>query len=375
MGKKIGIVTLYTNNYGSCLQAFALYEKIRQLGYSPKLIKYQTNDETVKNRLNLLFKLPLTQFFSLIINRRRINKLKSAYNSFRKKKLEFTGETYSPSCDKSALEKKFDVFVCGSDMMWCEAFEKDWEHFFLRFTDKSKRIAYAPSFGVNRISEKNKERCKTYLLGFEPSRLSCRDLSGVKMIKNTFGMGSYHVVDPTMLYSKEDWNRIIGNNERLYAKPYVLLYLFGGYQGGRKDIIKQVKQWGIGEIKAIDIRSKYRFKNQNIGPMEYVRAFRDAEYVITDTFHGLMFSLIFEKAFVVLTRNDGTHWGNYSDRMTAQLDMLGISERYHDMNILLPDSFKQLNYSIIIPKIESLRKKSIEYLHTAIEEVLTQTET
>ena len=103
MEKKIGLVTLYTNNYGSCLQAFALYEKIRQLGYSPKLIKYQTNDETVKNRLNLLFKLPLTQFFSLIINRRRINKLKSAYNSFRKKKLEFTGETYSPSCDKSAL--------------------------------------------------------------------------------------------------------------------------------------------------------------------------------------------------------------------------------------------------------------------------------
>ena len=76
---------------------------------------------------------------------------------------------------------------------------------------------------------------------------------------------------------------------------------------------------------------------------------------------------------MVLTRNDGTHWGNYSDRMTAQLDMLGISERYHDMNTLLPDTLKQLNYSTITPTIENLRKKSIEYLHNAIEEVLAQT--
>ena len=349
MGKKIGMVTLYTNNYGSCLQAFALYEKIKELGYSPILIRYQKYNPLSESKLSRFFKLPLTHIFSLVINRQRINKLKSAYNSFREKKFEFTEEIYLPFCDKSVLEEKFDAFVCGSDMMWCEAFERDWEQYFLRFTDKSKRIAYAPSFGVNYISEENKERCKTYLSGFEASRLSCRDLSGVKMIKDTFCMNSHHVIDPTMLYSKKEWNKIIGNDERLYEKPYVLLYLFGGYQNGRKDIIKQVKQWGIGEIKAIDVRSKYHFNNLNVGPIEYVRAFRDAEYVITDTFHGLMFSLIFEKAFVVLTRNDGTHWGNYSDRMTAQLDMLGISERYHDMNTLLPDTLKQLNYSTITP--------------------------
>ena len=185
------------------------------------------------------------------------------------------------------------------------------------------------------------------------------------MIRDKFGLESHHVVDPTMLLTKQQWNNIINDN-RMIKKPYVLLYLFGGIEGERKSLLNQIKKWGIGDLKSISISGKYRINNPQIGPFEYVQLFRDAQFVVTDTFHGLMFSLIFEKPFVVLTRNDGKHWAKYSDRMTAQLDMLDISERYHDPAIPIPDSFKSLDYSLISEKIDVLREQSLLYLNSAL---------
>ena len=305
---------------------------------------------------------------SLLINYKSITRQKAAFNHFRNTQFVFTNESYGAKSNRTGLNDKYDVFVCGSDMMWCETFEKDWEQYFLQFASKEKRISYAPSFGVNKISDLNFERCGEYLKGFNSSCLSCRDTSGVEMIEKDFGLKAHHAVDPTMLLSKNEWCSLLPD-DKLINKPYVLLYLFGGYEGNRKNIFEQVKKWGIGDIKAIDINSKYKIKT-TIGPFEYVRLFRDASYVITDTFHGLMFSLIFEKPFVLLTREDGLHWANYSDRMTSQLDMLGISERYHDMNKPLPESFRLLDYSNISPKLHKLRNDSLSYLSNALDEVV-----
>lgn len=369
----VGLVTLYSDNYGSCLQAFSLNLALKKLGLNPTLIRYIpfSNGGGAKKKHGQLYKLlhrPLWNTLSLLINYKSITRQKAAFNHFRNTQFVFTNESYGAKSDRTGLNDKYDVFVCGSDMMWCETFEKDWEQYFLQFASKEKRISYAPSFGVNKISDLNFERCGEYLKGFNSSCLSCRDTSGVEMIEKDFGLKAHHAVDPTMLLSKNEWCSLLPD-DKLINKPYVLLYLFGGYEGNRKNIFEQVKKWGIGDIKAIDINSKYKIKT-TIGPFEYVRLFRDASYVITDTFHGLMFSLIFEKPFVLLTREDGLHWANYSDRMTSQLDMLGISERYHDMNKPLPESFRLLDYSNISPKLHKLRNDSLSYLSNALDEVV-----
>lgn len=364
---KVGLVTFYSDNYGSCLQAFALYHMIKDMGYEPTLISYSRSTDG-GGHSSLLSKVKhhsLKTILSGLLSYRMIQGKKKAFSYFRKNQFVFTDKTYCYLDDETGLNDEFDVFVCGSDMMWCEVFQNDWGHHFLRFAKNNKRVSYAPSFGINSISDSNFKCCKEYLSGFRQSCLSCRDLSGVEMIKEKFGLSAHHVVDPTMLYSKAQWGNFV-IKERMLKRPYVLLYLFGGQIGGRKRIIKQVKEWGIGDIKAICNNGKYHIHNPHIGPFEYVRLFRDAEFVITDTFHGLMFSLIFEKPFVVLTRNDGQHWAKYSDRMTAQLDMLGIIERYHDSDRVLPDSFRNLDYTNISKKIEELRGQSVEYLHNAL---------
>ena len=374
--KKVGMVTLYSDNFGSCLQAYALYKTIMDMGYVPKLIRYTPYSKGGGGRksfskLYKLIHLPIKSTLHILLNYRMVKGKKIAFDNFRKNSFQFTSVIYSKNADTSDLEKQFDVFVCGSDMMWAETFQEDWEQYFLRFASEGKRVSYAPSFGINQISTANINRCREYLEGFRPGRLSCRDLSGVKMIKKQFGLEAQHVVDPTMLLDKEQWNRLV-DIERMIKNPYVLLYLFGGLGRGRKQLLHQIDNWMLGDLKSLSISGDYCIRNPHIGPLEYVRLFRDAEFVVTDTFHGMVFSLIYEKPFVVLTRNDGLHWSKYSDRMTSLLDMLGISERWHDESTLMPETFKALDYKDITPKLERLRHDSMAYLNNALDSVLNR---
>lgn len=368
--KRIGMVTLYSNNFGSCLQAYALYRCIKDFGCYPTLIKYRrTISLNDRSLLYKIFHLPFKTIWHVFIHRKCINVRKSCFDAFRDSMFIFTPKEYINNDERKELNNEFDAFVCGSDMMWCEAFEKDWSQFFLQFADKDKRIAYAPSFGINQISEENYQRCFELLSGFPSSRLSCRDTTGVRMIKDDFGLDAFHVLDPTMLFDKHQWNSIVHNDARLIKGPYTLTYLFGGTSGGRKKIFKQVKRWKLGAFKSIDGDRSATIKGK-LGPLEFVRLFRDAEFVITDTFHGLIFSLIFEKPFVVLTREDGMHWAKYFDRITSMLEMLNISERYLDMNSDIPENFRTLDYTEINSILFEKKEASLRYLRDAIEDVL-----
>ena len=99
-----------------------------------------------------------------------------------------------------------------------------------------------------------------------------------------------------------------------------------------------------------------------------MRLIRDAEFVVTDTFHGLMFSIIFRKPFIVLQRNDGTNWSQYSDRMTSTLKMFGLEERYVRETGLNIDQYKELDYSGIEKVIQQKRDSSLMYLDKVINE-------
>lgn len=373
--KKCGMVTLYDDNYGTCLQAYALYSKLISLGVNPEIIKYnrcvRNASSQHKGLMARLKHMGLAGVIDYLKSYSFIKDRKFGFELFRKKYLTFTEETsYRDSLSIETIQR-YDVFVCGSDMIWSEEFIDDWQFFYLDFVPSEKTISYAPSFGKNEISEDARSKCKEYL-----SRIrfrSCREEAGVEMIRQYFGMEFKQVVDPTILLDSSEWNELIGTKERLIEEKYTLTYVFGGLDGKRSNTFRQVQNLNLGKHRVIAMnRKQYNEKAFKgiIGPIEFLRLYRDSEFIITDTFHGLIFALIFQKPFIVLKREDAGHWAKYSDRMTSTLDMLGLRDRYVDSSTAIQRSICELDYSEINKILKRKREESLEYLGSSIREVL-----
>ena len=148
------------------------------------------------------------------------------------------------------------------------------------------------------------------------------------------------------------------------------MYLFGGTDGNRKKFFETMqKELTIRNVFVPMTYEQYNAETlPDIGPLEYLRLFRDAEFVVTDTFHGLMFSIIFRKPFLVLERDDQNHWGKYSERMTSTLEMLGLEERYVNYSFHDFQSMKYLDYSSLDDILEEKRQYSLEYLKKSLED-------
>ncbi len=375
--KNCGIVTLYDDNYGTCLQAYALYAKIKELGYMPTIIRYVRSEKTANTKKGTIGKISKVletsprNLVNYILSYRMICDRKAGFEKFRQQFLNFSKAVSYRYAIDDGICKVFDGYICGSDMIWSEEFVKDWDYFFLQFAPEQKRIAYAPSFGNNVISLENQELCGRMLSGIR--HLSCREETGAAMVKQQFGADARQVLDPTLLMNKEEWNQILEKKERAIQEKYTLTYVFGGLSGARERIVSQIKEMKMGMYKVIPMN-----RNQNkkdackgiLGPEEFLHLYKDAEFIVTDTFHGMIFALIYEKPFIVLEREDGGHWAKYSDRMTSTLKMLGLEERYLSSRSTIPNRFKELDYSGIRQTIQQKRKESMEYLKYALAEVM-----
>ncbi len=369
---KIGQITMYGDNYGACLQAYALQKVCQENGHEIELINYhQAVREKVGSvsKLQKVRKLGLKATLKYIKERKYIELRKNAYKKFRDDYLVFHEGEYYRNDDLKKLNSEFDCFICGSDMIWSEEFSEDWEFFFLNFVEKDKRFSYAPSFGKNSLTNSNKVKVKEYLQDF--NKISCRENGGIDLLESLGVTGAKQVIDPTMLLSKEEWMHCIPEKKRIIQEPYVFAYLFGEETQERKKFFRCVEK----KISRMYTLPKFTKKEQNsfpikgMGPMEYLRLFRDAEFIVTDTFHGLMFSIIFRKPFVVLKRHDGSNWSKYSDRMTSALDMFGLKERYVDDDFRELDQMKQLNYDKYETLIKKAQENSLTYLKDIFNEV------
>ena len=375
--KKCGIVTLYDDNFGTCLQAFALYTKIKECGYKPIIIRYKRENRPVSqsnnsgSKINKLKNASPKMLFEYAISYKNIRDRKVGFSKFRNKYLEFTAEVNYRDYIADDTINGFDGYVCGSDMIWSEEFADDWNYFYLNFAPECKRIAYAPSFGKNEISINNRSLCGKLLEGIK--YISCREVAGTAMLKQYYGMRVQQVVDPTLLLTKDDWDALMENNQPILEDKYILTYVFGGITGGREKIFSQIqnRKWGVHKIIPMN-RSQYGKDSVNgiLGPKEFINLYKNAEFIVTDTFHGLIFALIYEKPFVVLKREDGGHWAKYSDRMTSTLSMLGLEERYIDSNAIIPDKFNYLDYTTINDKLKIKRDESFSYLKNSLEGVM-----
>ena len=361
---KIGQITMYGDNYGACLQAFALQKIVEGYGHTLELLRYSSGEYSNKSYyLETIKNIGLSGLIDYIRNYKYIKLKKKWFNDFRNKYLSFSEKTLKIHENVSDICMEYDRFICGSDMIWSQEFSEDWDYYFLGFANKIKSYSYAPSFGKNIVSESHKERVKEYLQDF--ASVSCREMGGVELIKEISSVDAIHVADPTLLLTKDQWNRYINNDDRIIGEKYVLAYLFGKNDSVRRNLIHEIAK-NIGRVYSIPGNKKEykRFPVDKIDPIDYLRLFRDAEYIVTDTFHGLMFSIIFRKPFVVLERTDTSVWAQHSDRMISALEKFGLESRYIRGGCFSLDNLVKLNYDAFEGTIQEFRNKSLDYLKT-----------
>lgn len=357
--KRIAIIT-YSRayNYGSALQTYALNRYLRELGNEVKTIDYTTNDQ---QRLYSIFE-PINGFKSMLRNLQSIryyNSLqthKQRFDDFLMRNVPMTNKI-SNSDELFRLNDQFDYFICGSDQIWnvqCDDFDSNYMLSFVK--DKNKCIAYAPSLGAGSKDKKTIESIKTYINQYKA--ISSREQSSVKIISKATGYKVENVLDPVFLLDANQWTELLTYSP-LY-KEYILGYFIGDVVGMRDFASQLSNKSGLPVVvvwKSIrDV--KYRFKAfYESGPLEFVSLVKGAKYIVTNSFHAVSFSLIFEKSFWAFLQP-----GSNDERLKSILGTVNLTNRIVDVescskvNMFAKIEYKSNNREPLNNMIESSRK-------------------
>lgn len=357
---KIGILSPFYNNYnyGGKLQAFALTYFLNENGYYAKQIQYhQSSKKNKQSKINKFFKLFQSDDYRHAMMQKIIAKflkdtkkqIKIRNNYFNQfdKLIPHTKEVYN---DKTLVDTcdDFDVFVCGSDQVWNPTLFK--KGYFLQFVSKDKyRFSYAASI-ANQLDDEWQSRFKELLKDF--NAISVRESNGKESIENLVDIPVEVVADPTLLLSRKDWDRI--SAKRLIDEPYMFCYFLGYGSKTRKIAKKYAKEHRLkivtlphllansGRFYAQDIRFG-DIKLYDVGPAEFVSLIKHADYVMTDSFHANVMSLIYNRQFLVFNRIGFSKMGS---RLENLLSLFDLQDRWVDYN----SSFKEIRkkYNSII---------------------------
>lgn len=374
---KIGIVTWFHHrNYGTILQGYALQKFLKNNGYNCVLVNYipinrKTFLEKIKSgnfKHRIESKIESCKFKFLGSNIREILvKRNKTFENFATKNIDFTQKAQISS-ELFKLNETIDCFICGSDQIWNP--ENFNGVYYLNFVnDKNIKISYAPSFGVNRIPTPKEEEIRQLVNRFD--RLSVREDKGASILKGLTQKDIEVVVDPTLLLSKTDWEQISVSPD--INEDYILCY----FLGDRKEYWKAVQnlqRMTAYKIIIIPVRfnaylQKYEIRTST-SPEEFIGLIKNAKLVLTDSFHGVIFSLKFEKDFYVFKRFKDKEKRSQNSRIYNILKMLNLEERLIDSNILkdYKDNYSIENYDEINKILAKKVENSIAFLTNTLNE-------
>ena len=331
-------VTLLTIHYGKCygavMQTFATCRMLEQAGHTVRVINL-INPSQKGNWKSIHYWMDCVREFQFWL-------FKKKYFS------KLTNKAYSI---KDINLPKSDVTVVGSDQVWRPLYSPFIHNMFLEFVGKKaiRRVAYAASFGVDNMeySDKQLKRCANLLKEFDG--VSVRETSGVDLCRIYFGIDALHVLDPTLLNDKEVYEELCQNvpvNSSKFLASYVL------------DISEEKKIYIEGVAKQFQLGVNYFTADEGFSLTieEWLAMFRDASFIITDSFHGTIFSIIFNKPFISLTNETR---GN--SRFESLLFMLGLEKRLNLSFESVVDN--DIDWVKIREKIYVLRSQAFAFLH------------
>lgn len=364
--KKIAIMTWYTyNNYGSVLQAYALRQKIKDYDYD---IVDMVNYEPHIQNTTLLEKITVKNIKRKLLYRQEevnhlVNEKNMKFDNFRNNNFTFTTKC-NDATELFLLNDQYDKFICGSDQIWAPTVFD--ENYFLSFVNNDdKKISYAPSIGLPIIENRYiAEEIKGLIEKIE--NLSIREEQGKDIIKELTGKSAEVVLDPTLLLTKQEWNERF-KLQQLPKDEYILFYCLSGSKKDYK-IAKKISKKLRKKLKIIpsDVFDYKKDGVENVSPEEFLKLIYNAYMVITDSFHGTIFSINFNIPFITLKRFKDNKLSQNS-RIYNILKKVKLEQRIYDNNIKyfldnLDVSFLECNKII-----EKERRNSIEFLIKALE--------
>lgn len=376
--KKVALSTWFNyNNYGSILQITALYKIISDLGYEVDVINYIPHGKQyLPNESNLeTLKIMFNEKFGKIQNDKKNNKrvLDSKrkvelFDSFRNKYLTFTEESNTIS-ELNLLEKKYDVFVCGSDQIW-SPIVFDEKYYFSYIDNKSKIMSYAPSTGVNYLPNKYiKEKMGSLINDFK--YISVREEKGKKLIKKEFKKDVEVTLDPTLLLNKETWITMESELNKDDEK-YILVYFLGDNPEYLRYVETLSKKLNL-KIKILPVyedNEKNEFEYiYDVGPGEFLHLIDNAEIICTDSFHGIVFSIIYGRKFIPFKRFKDDEKISQNERLYNLLDKIDYKAGFTELELEKDlNCLNSIDYNLLYCKLDKFRQKSMNYLKNSLKE-------
>lgn len=372
---KIGLITYHSAyNFGSVLQAYATQKTLENMGHDVEIINYRMRSQ--KNFYSLFpIGVGKRAFINHVLDIPTISKRKiraKKYEDIIHSVFNLTSECNEPE-DLAQYKDKYDIYVSGSDqIISCHsnelAFSGSWLKFMgpylLNFTEK-KKISYASS--PNLMSDEELGLIKNELQKF--SSLSCREEESSEKLSKLLNKQVHTVLDPTLLLEKKEWIDFLGNWENSYInQKYIFYYVLKGTRALNKDLRTLSKLAAELELKIITVSPlSVVFPSKNIinvadaAVYDFLGLIKNAEYIITDSYHGTLFSVNFEKNFYSLQTAPGIN-----KRVEQMADRLGFRDRViYDLKDI--DFASSVDYKSICQNRGLHRKASIDYLERALE--------
>lgn len=381
---KIGLICVTNHNYGSILQTFALQTIVNNLGVETEIVRYNEskfskirrlrNKEYMRTRFKVIEKKITLTFlyrkYSHLLQERNI-----AFSKFISTNLKFSDVLFSLS-ELNRKAYNYDIVLLGSDQVW-HPMNLYMNFFTLNFVpDKIIKAAYAPSFGVSKIPKSYKESYRKYINRIQ--YLSCREAAGVDIIYDLTGKKPPMVCDPTMLLSKEDWLQVLPGKTK-YPFKYIFCYFIGDNPEQRELVLKLKETTGYKIITLLHI-DEYISSDSNYGdytpfdvdPLDFLELIKNAEYIMTDSFHASVFSILFHKAFFTFNRFENIKEKSTNSRIDSLLGVLDLTERRvsskDTIEILL--NKKEIDFEAVDLKLFPFREASLNYLRTILGRII-----
>jgi len=373
--KSIAIITEFdfeSVNYGNNLQAYALNFFFRKYYQNYRvetlLIDKSTGIQVtswyyylkrIKSKIALLLK--NKENYNVTMRRKK-------FNEFAKNNIHFSDEIYSYSTLTNSL---FDYYFVGSDIVWLQKPNFINKFKFLAFKPQKRdaqKIAYAASFGENILPKENKKFIVKYLSDF--NMISVREAKSISFLDNIQIKGAVHVCDPTLLLTVTDWNLVandISKTRKHMNREYAFVYILGDNK--KEKIIKELCE-SINIVPLfIDSNNTYtneildEYSVNDCSPQEWIWLLKNAKYVFTDSFHGLIFATIFKKPFLVIKRASKR---NLNVRLTDYLETIDELDKLVDIEELeVLDNFRW-DYKKIDYKIKELVAFSKNFINESL---------
>lgn len=372
----IGLLTPYAvNNYGTKLQAFAVqtlfsqYDDVEILRFVPDIA------DRVGMKINNILH-PTSSFADVIpdqtgkkIDETLAEKRRNAISSF-DNQLKFAPVVKGKS-HLRALSKQYNAVVCGSDQIW-NPINLLMHIYMLEFVPHSvRRIACAPSFGVDRLPDNLVGIYKKRIKNIE--FLSVREESGCKIAEKLGRPDAFQSLDPTLIVDMSRWEAFAKKSKYNYSEPYVFCYFLGIREIGRQLASRIREATGYKIINLPHFKTYVRCDEDfadidlyDVDPIDFVSLIANAEYVVTDSFHGTAFSSIFQKNFYCVERHEAALTASTNDRLVSYLNLLGLGNRMITNMGQTKDGFTSVNWENPHEVLENKKVECRAFIENAL---------